>query len=169
MTRISDTLLDMTVACRREALAKCCAATAWVDAMLQGIPFASDAELETSAARIWNKLTREDWLEAFAAHPKIGDLNSLRAKYASTQQWAAGEQSGVGAADDHVLSKLAEHNRIYEERFGYLFIVCATGKTAEEMLQLLLERQQNAPDQELLNAAAEQLKITLLRLRKLAP
>jgi 2-oxo-4-hydroxy-4-carboxy-5-ureidoimidazoline decarboxylase len=121
-----------------------------------------------AAEQAWWDLSRQDWLEAFAAHPKIGDLDALRAKFATTAAWAAGEQSGVAGAPEEVLCELAASNRLYEETFGYIFIVCATGKTAAEMLELLRQRLGNQPDAELAVAAAEQWKITRLRLEKLA-
>ncbi len=111
--------------------------------------------------------TDADWLEAFAAHPRIGDVDALRAKFAATAAWASGEQAGVAGASESTLRALAEGNRDYEAKFGHIFIVCATGKTADEMLGLLRERLANEPDAELAVAAAEQAKITAIRLRKL--
>jgi 2-oxo-4-hydroxy-4-carboxy-5-ureidoimidazoline decarboxylase len=117
--------------------------------------------------RVWERLERVDRLEAFAAHPKIGDLEGLRLKYATTADWASGEQSGVAGASEQTLRALAEGNREYEARFGYLFIVCASGKTADEMLGLLRSRLRNDPAAEQSVASAEQALITRLRLRKL--
>ena len=152
----------------RAALTKCCAAERWVEAMLQGRPYASDASVFSAARDTWWRLTENDWQEAFAAHPQIGDLESLRAKYADTAQWAGGEQSGVVGSSEATLNRLAQLNSEYLRRFGYIFIVCATGKTAEQMLTLLEERLANEHPAELQIAAAEQLQITLLRLGKLA-
>lgn len=151
----------------RELLRKCCAAEKWIAGMLAARPFRDDAHLESTAADVWRSLSTDDWKEAFAAHPRIGDLDSLRAKYADTKNWSAGEQSGVDAAADETLEQLAAGNDAYVEKFGYIFIVCATGKTAEEMLSLLKSRLDNKPDDEIRIAAEEQLKITQLRLRKL--
>jgi 2-oxo-4-hydroxy-4-carboxy-5-ureidoimidazoline decarboxylase len=120
-----------------------------------------------AADAIWLKLDRADWLEAFTHHPKIGDMDSLRAKFATTKEWAAGEQSGVNAANEEVLRGLADGNREYEQRFGHIFIVCATGKSAQEMLTLLRARLHNEADKELRIAAGEQAKITRIRLEKL--
>jgi 2-oxo-4-hydroxy-4-carboxy-5-ureidoimidazoline decarboxylase len=131
-------------------------------------PFPSEADLFTAAEHVWRGLAREDWLEAFATHPRIGDVDSLRKKFAATAAWSAREQAGVAGASEEVLLALAEGNRAYEAKFGYLFIVCATGKTAEEMLALLHQRLGNTPEEELLNAANEQAKITRLRLDKLS-
>ncbi len=135
--------------------------------MAQRFPFQNKEELFVAAEEIWFKLLPNDWLEAFAHHPKIGDMNSLRAKFASTQQWAAGEQAGVRAASDAVLQALAEGNAQYESKFGYIFIVCATGKSAEEMLAILQTRLPNEHATELSLAAVEQSKITRIRLEKL--
>ena len=130
-------------------------------------PFASDEQLLAAAGEIWNRLAPEDCLEAFAAHPRIGDVGALQAKFAATRAWASAEQAGVAAASQDVLQRLLALNREYEWRFGYIFIVCATGKTANEMLAILESRLPNEPLAELRVAAAEQLKITQIRLRKL--
>ncbi len=152
----------------RAALTKCCACKRWVDRMVVERPFTSnDRLLLHDAAEFWWNLDREDWLQAFAAHPKIGDVDSLRAKFANTKQWAGGEQAGVADASQATLEKLAQRNREYEARFGYIFIVCATGKSADEMLAILESRLPNDPQTELRIVAGEQLKITELRLRKL--
>jgi OHCU decarboxylase len=149
-------------------LTQCCAAQGWVHAMINARPYVDDAAILKQAVEVWERLQPSDWLEAFLAHPKIGDVDSLRAKYASTRDWATNEQAGVNAASDNVLRRLSELNREYEAKFGYIFIVCATGKTAEEMLAILESRLPNEPSAELRTAAQEQLKITLIRLQKLA-
>ena len=151
----------------RAALLRCCGSRRWADAMLARRPFASMADLLAAADAVWAGLDRADWLEAFAAHPRIGDLGGLRKKFAATAHWSAGEQAGVAGAAEAVLRDLADGNRRYEERFGHIFIVCATGKTAAEMLRLLRARLPNEPAAELAVAAAEQAKITRLRLEKL--
>jgi 2-oxo-4-hydroxy-4-carboxy-5-ureidoimidazoline decarboxylase len=151
------------------ALTKCCASPAWVREILSRRPFADDAAVHFAAAEIWNSLDREQWLAAFAAHPKIGDVLSLKAKYANTAAWASGEQAGTLEATEETLKKLADGNRAYEAKFGHIFIVCATGKSATEMLALLEARLSNNAAEELAIAAAEQLKITQLRLGKLGP
>ncbi len=112
-------------------------------------------------------MERVDILEAFSHHPRIGDVDSLRKKFATTADWATSEQSGAQAASEAVLRDLAQGNRDYEARFGHIFIVCATGKSAAEMLALLRARIDHAPDVELRIAAAEQEKIAHLRLDKL--
>jgi 2-oxo-4-hydroxy-4-carboxy-5-ureidoimidazoline decarboxylase len=159
---------DLTDADARAALANCCAAEKWVGGMLAACPFASDDALFAACNTVAATLSESDWLEAFAAHPLIGDVDSLRKKYAATKQLAAGEQSGVDAASEATLRELAGLNRAYAEKFGFIFIVFATGKTADEMLAILKSRIDNSRDQELANAAAEQLKITRLRIEKLA-
>lgn len=152
----------------RASLTNCCAAEKWVSSLLAARPYASDDALFAACDTVAATLGEPDWLEAFAAHPLIGDVDSLRKKYAATKQLAAGEQSGVDAASETTLRELAELNRDYAERFGFIFIVFATGKTADEMLAILKSRINNSRDQELANATAEQLKITRLRLTKLA-
>lgn len=151
----------------REELQRCCGATRWVDKMLSGRPFDSVEQLLDEAERVWLSLNDEDCREAFAHHPKIGDLTSLRKKFASTAQWAAGEQAGVSSASEEVLIRLGGGNELYEQKFGYIFIVCATGKSAEEMCGLLYERLENNPAEEIRIAAGEQAKITRLRLQKM--
>lgn len=150
----------------REVLLRCCGSSRWVSEMVRKRPFRDEAELFEVSRKIWNGLEREDWLEAFRHHPRIGDKNSLL-KFATTRLWASSEQSGVSSAREETLEALAEGNRLYEEKFGHIFIVCATGKGAEEILELLRTRLSNAPAQELTIAAEEQDKITRLRLEKL--
>jgi OHCU decarboxylase len=121
-------------------------------------PFRDTEQLLEMADRVWWSLTPADWREAFAAHPRIGETSGSR--------WSQQEQSGAASAQAAVLAELAEANREYERRFGHIFIVCATGKTAEEMLGLLRARLSNDPETELKVAAEEQRKITRLRLQK---
>ncbi len=153
----------------REAFQRCCGSARWSELMTRLRPFVSEAALLSAADDIWWGLARPDWLEAFSAHPKIGDLDALRAKFAATAAWAANEQAAVQTAPDDLLRELALDNVRYEARFGYIFIVCATGKTAEEMLALLKERLTNDSREELKIAAAEQAKITRIRLERIAP
>lgn len=135
--------------------------------MLPFFPADDLVELLEDAEEQWYLCSHDDWKGAFAQHPRIGDLESLKKKFASTAQWAAGEQSGVQDADTETLKALADANRQYEERFGYIFIVCATGKSAGEMLAMLNSRLKNDPAVEIEVAADEQNKITRLRLEKL--
>jgi 2-oxo-4-hydroxy-4-carboxy-5-ureidoimidazoline decarboxylase len=150
-----------------ELLRKCCGATGWVEAMVVRRPFASQEDLLSAADQLWWSLKEEDWLEAFRHHPVIGDIDSLRAKFANTRGWASNEQSGCLGADEEILQELARGNAEYKSKFGFIFIVCATGKSAEQMLSLLNERLPNEPVAELRIAAGEQAKITKLRLEKL--
>lgn len=151
-----------------EELTKCCGATAWVENMVALFPVAAAETLTAQATTVWNSLSETDWREAFTHHPKIGgDVAALREKFASTSTWAEGEQSSVKQASQATLEALAAGNTEYERKFGYIFIVCATGKTADEMLALLQARMPNKPEVELRIAAGEQDKITRIRLEKL--
>ncbi len=161
MTRKAAAYLDgLSEDAARAVLARCCSARRWVEEMLAARPFASDAELLESAGRIWWALGREDWLEAFAGHPRIGAR--------TTDRGARREQAGVDGATAATRAALTRGNRAYEERFGHVFLVCATGKTAGEMLGALRDRLANDPTTELRIAAGEQAKITRLRLETLA-
>jgi 2-oxo-4-hydroxy-4-carboxy-5-ureidoimidazoline decarboxylase len=152
----------------RQALQRCCGAARWVDGMLAARPFASPSALLAQAHDLWNALEVNDWLEAFAHHPEIGaDLKELRKRFARTAELSEAEQAGAAQASDATLLSLRRQNQAYRERFGYSFIVCASGKTAEEMLALLEQRLKSSPEAELGVAAAEQAKITRLRLEKI--
>jgi 2-oxo-4-hydroxy-4-carboxy-5-ureidoimidazoline decarboxylase len=133
-------------------------------------PFASRAALLAAADAVWTGLTEADYLEAFAHHPRIGeDLAALRARFPDTAGWASAEQAGASAADEPTLLALRDENRAYFERFGFIFIVCASGKSARELLASLRDRLGNERPHELAIAATEQAKITRLRLEKLSP
>lgn len=152
----------------RVVLARCCGASQWVAGMLDCRPFANAASLHEAADEIWAAMNREDIFEAFSHHPQIGaDLENLRKKFAATATWSAGEQAGVAESDDSTLEALAQGNRKYLAKFGYIFIVCATGKTASQMLLLLTDRLKNDPEIELKIAAEEHAKIMHIRLDKL--
>jgi len=160
-------------AAERELL-RCCGSTVWAARMADGRPFSNvDAMLDT-ADRVWNDCGAGDWLEAFAAHPKIGAGQAGQAgqagragRVAENTEWSTHEQSGARDAPGEVRDRLARGNRDYEARFGYIFIICATGKSADEMLAALERRLRNPPDVELGIAAGEQRQITRLRLLKL--
>jgi len=158
-------LNDLSAERARAELARCCGASRWVEAMNARRPFRDRAALLSASDEVWWALGEADWREAFAHHPKIGDKPAR--SLASTRRWAAGEQSGVEGASGEEVEALAEGNRAYEARFGYIFIVCATGKTAGEMLALLRARLPNDPAQEIRVAAGEQARITRIRLGKL--
>lgn len=145
----------------------CCAAPKWVFAMLEERPYIDLAQVLSVSESAWARCEKTDYLAAFEAHPKIGDISSLKKKYANTAVLAGSEQSSVGVASDEVISELAIHNALYIERFGFIFIVFATGKSALDMLTLLKQRLSNDPEIELKIAAGEQLKITQLRLKNI--
>jgi 2-oxo-4-hydroxy-4-carboxy-5-ureidoimidazoline decarboxylase len=151
----------------KEELFKCCGSTSWVKMMMTHFPADRLEDLLDNAEEVWNECGDDEWKVAFTHHPKIGDMESLAKKFSSTATWASGEQGLVSEASKEIIAAIAEGNRLYEEKFGYIFIVCATGKSAEEMLALLEDRLNNKPEEELKIAAAEQLKITKLRLQKL--
>lgn len=151
----------------RAALARCCGSRRWVEAMVAARPHRTPAALHAAAEAAFDALGRDDWLEAFAAHPRIGDAAALHARFASTAAWAGAEQAGAAGAAADTLAALAAGNREYERRFGYTFIVCATGRSAAQMLDLLHRRLDHPPADELRVAAAEQRAITRLRLAKL--
>ena len=146
---------------------QCCGSTNWSRRMSRLRPFRDRRELLESADRVWWELRPEDWLEAFSRHPRIGERAASTAGSAQARPWSDEEQSGTQSATQGVLAALAEANRAYRDRFGYIFIVCATGKTGDEMLALLRQRLQNEPGAELCIAAEEQGRITHLRLEKL--
>ena len=153
----------------KTALRRCCGADRWVQGMLDAMPFSSRTHLFGEAERLWWSLGDGDWLEAFDHHPKIGaDPEQLRQKFQQTADWSEAEQSSVQNASEAVLEELAQGNVDYEAKFGFLFIVCATGKSAAQMLHLLQARLPNETAYELRIAAGEQAKITRLRLEKLA-
>lgn len=132
--------------------------------MVRRRPFASTGRLLAAAHEAWADLTQTDWLEAFSHHPKIGDRASLARRFPDTARLSSHEQRGVDAAAADVLDALAAGNRAYEDKFGYIFIVCATGRSATDMLEMLRARLGNDPAEEIRIAAGEQAKITELRL-----
>lgn len=146
---------------------KCCGSTAWAKQMSGARPFSNWDELSAQADEIWWKLTEDDWLEAFRAHPKIGEKKAEVGQSAQAQQWSAIEQSESQKAAAETRAALVDGNREYEQRFGFIFIICATGKSAEEILAALNGRLHNDSQTELRAAAEEQRKITQLRLKKL--
>ena len=150
-----------------EVLLLCCGSQNWANKMAQLRPFQSLEEVQNTAVRIWESLQVQEWLEAFAHHPRIGDRQALAARFASTRNWSANEQVGVEKAEEDILDRLASGNEKYSQRFGYVFLVCATGKSALEMLNLLEARINNSPEEELQIAQQEQQKIMLLRLDKM--
>lgn len=150
-----------------ELLTSCCGSSKWVTAMLTRRPFGSRDVLLAAADIVWHSLDPADWREAFSHHPRIGEQTGATQAPGRGQSWSAGEQARMREASDAVRSALAAVNRQYEERFGYVYIVCATGRSAEEMLEMARARLSNDPDTELTTAAREQQKILRIRLEKL--
>jgi allantoicase len=148
-------------------LRQCCGSKRWAEQLSNDRPYSTFDTLITHADRLWWSLTPDDWLEAFRSHPKIGEQKASDNVSAQSSQWSGQEQSGVSSASQSTVNSLASLNRAYEEKFGFIFIICATGKTSEEMLAALKDRLQHDSDTELHLAAAEQAKITQLRLKKL--
>lgn len=153
-----------------ESLRACCGAPAWISAMLSRRPFRTREALIRAADEEWSKLGPTDWLAAFAHHPRLGERKAAAPDVSkSASAWSEGEQAGTKAAPAQVAAALAEANRAYEARFGFIFILCATGVSATEMLAALERRLDNDHEVEQRIAAEEQRKITKLRLEKLVP
>lgn len=147
---------------KEKQLMSCCSSSTWVTQMMKQFPFSNEEDLVNAAINTWyNHCDSTDWLEAFSHHPKIGDVKSL------TKKFAGKEQASVASANNKTIKALAAANKEYEAGFGFIFIVCATGKSATEMLQLLDDRLINSIGEELHIAMGEQMKITILRFQKL--
>ena len=157
--------LDINEAVQK--LLQCCSSEAWVREMMNNRPFSNLPQMQQIAIDIWWELSAEDYLQAFDGHPKIGDPSSLRKNYANTHQLASDEQSSVKSASEKTIQELSDKNQQYLDKFGFIFIVCATGKSADEMLSLLNDRLPNDRKTEVRNAATEQSKITAIRIGKL--
>jgi OHCU decarboxylase len=157
--------------CKREeaveALTKCCGSRQWAAQLADARPFEDLDALISRAGSIWRGLTPVDWLEAFSHHPRIGGKKAQQSQTEQEQKWSEQEQSAAATTKAELLEELERLNRAYEDRFGYIFIVCATGKSTDEMIGLLRARTGNDPETELRIAAEEQQKITEIRLRKL--
>lgn len=148
-----------------DAMMACCGARRWAAAMVALRPIGSVQELSTAADQVWSTMEETDWMEAFACHPRIGQRNAPHASKKSAA-WSQQEQSSANAAANQVLDELAARNVLYEQRFGFTYIVCATGKSAEEMLAILNRRLASHRAAELREAAEQQRQITQIRLRK---
>ncbi len=145
-------------------LFSCCGSRNFVDKMMLHFPFDSEKNLVDTATNTWyNECSETDWRESFTHHPKIGDVKSL------TEKFAGKEQAGVAVATNETIEALAKANADYEAKFGFIFIVCATGKSADEMLLLLNDRLKNNVEEELNIAMGEQQKISIIRFKKLLP
>lgn len=160
-------LNDLPAAEAESVFMDCCGSLRWSSRMTEARPFAMLEDLYTLADDAWFALSPGDWLEAFAAHPQIGSRSPAPKQQAKSAEWSGGEQAGVDAAAETVRGELAEANRLYEDKFGFIFIVCATGKTADEMLAICRARLGNSLETEIAIAAEEQRKITEIRLNKL--
>jgi len=158
-----DRLNALPAAAAEAAFLACCGSRTWARRMAEGRPYDSRDALLAAADRVWASVADADRLEAFGAHPRIGER---KAGEGEDRRWSAQEQAGAAGARDSILAALTEANRVYDQRFGHIFIVCATGKGAEEMIGLLQARLANDPQTELRIAAEEQGKITRLRLMK---
>ncbi len=168
-TRLNLAALNsLSAPAAEEKLLRCCHSARWAGLVAAERPFASGEELTKFAERTWFSLTEEDWVEAFAAHPEIGNTETLKEKFRNTKSLASAEQAKVAEADEATLAGLLRGNKEYKAKFGFIFIVFATGKGAREMLTLLEARLGNTREAELTNAAREQWKITQLRMEKIA-
>lgn len=148
----------------QKAMLACCGATRWADAMVAARPVPDIAALSETADRVWVPMQEPDWLEAFSCHPRIGDRNAHRTDQSAA--WATQEQAAAATASDPILAQLREKNLLYEQRFGFTYIVCATGKSAQEMLAILTRRLTRDRQTELREAAEQQRQIMQIRLGK---
>ena len=144
----------------------CCGSHAWAAKLVAMRPFRDQQSLFAAADHCWQNLPEADWLEAFRSHPRIGEKHAENKTTAASAAWSRSEQSQMNEADAAILLRMREGHREYEERFGRIFIVCASGKQPAEMLRILEHRLTNDPAQELLESAAQQQQIMQLRLRK---
>jgi OHCU decarboxylase len=147
------------------AMTACCGSRRWAEAMVERRPIGSLVELSIAADQVGSTMEEADWLEAFRCHPRIGDRNTPHAT-AQSAAWSRHEQSSAANAAERIVAALAEGNALYEQRFGFTYIVCATGKSAEEMLAILNRRLSNDRETELREAAEQQRQITQIRLGK---
>jgi 2-oxo-4-hydroxy-4-carboxy-5-ureidoimidazoline decarboxylase len=144
----------------------CCGSPAWARKLTAMRPFANEQKLFAAADACWQSLPPSDWLEAFRSHPRIGEQHSQNKTTATSAAWSKSEQSQMKDADAAILLRMREAHREYEERFGRIFIVCASGKKPAELLRILEQRLNSDPAQELLESAAQQQQIMQLRLRR---
>ncbi len=147
-----------------ETMIACCGAKHWAEGMVTLRPISSVLELSEAADRVWDAMEEPDWMEAFACHPRIGERKAHAT--AKSVAWSRQEQSSAASTADATRAELAAGNALYEERFGFTYIVCATGKSAEEMLAILKRRLNNDRTAELKEAAEQQRQITQIRLGK---
>jgi 2-oxo-4-hydroxy-4-carboxy-5-ureidoimidazoline decarboxylase len=148
-----------------QVMMDCCGAHRWAREMVDQRPIPTESGLHEAADRIWDKMMESDWMEAFSHHPRIGERKAQKASSQSSA-WSSQEQSSIKTAADSVLTALTHGNARYEDKFGFTYIVCATGKTPEAMLAILRRRLTNARAAELREAAEQQRQILHIRLRK---
>lgn len=166
---VINSLLALNEATENEAQAwfmQTCTSKRWCSNMVKKRPFANLESLNTQANLQWQTMTKPDYMEAFSGHPMIGDINTLRKKYANTKALASNEQSGTQGAGEETLHKLQQMNKAYLDKHGFIFIICATGLSADAMLSELAKRLPNSTESEIEKAAQEQMKITLIRINK---
>jgi 2-oxo-4-hydroxy-4-carboxy-5-ureidoimidazoline decarboxylase len=144
----------------------CCGSPAWATRLAAMRPFAEEQILFAAADHCWQHLPQAEWLEAFRSHPRIGEQHAQNQTTATSAAWSRSEQSQMKEADAAILQRMREGHREYEERFGRIFIVCASGKQPAELLRILERRLTSDPAQELQESAAQQQQIMQLRLRK---
>jgi 2-oxo-4-hydroxy-4-carboxy-5-ureidoimidazoline decarboxylase len=166
MSAILDRWNRLSAAEAAREILSCCGSAAWARQLAARRPIADAASLTKASDEIWNRLSAQDWMEAFLKHPRIGERTAPQQASSQSASWSFQEQKNVATAEEAIQLALAKGNREYEIRFGRVFIVCATGKSAAEMLQDLRRRLRNDDATELREAAEEQRKITNLRLRK---
>jgi 2-oxo-4-hydroxy-4-carboxy-5-ureidoimidazoline decarboxylase len=163
------TLIELNLLTPSEAdsfFSQTCAAKRWVTLMQRQRPYLSRDQLLQCARQHWQNMQQQDFLHAFDAHPMIGDINSLREKYANTKVMAGNEQYGAQQADETSLLALQALNLAYHQKHGFIFIICASGLSAKTMLDAITQRIDNPTAKEINIASGEQIKITLLRLQK---
>ena len=156
----------MTTEAASEAVLPCCGSHAWARGLAWRRPLSTLPELLAASDAAWWSLREEDWQEAFDSHPRIGEQHAVKHASHTSLSWSAGEQHTAELSDADAKAQLAEGNRAYEAKFGRIFIVCATGKTAQQMLAMLSRRMHNTPEAELREAAEQQREITHIRLSK---
>ena len=159
-------LNTMDISCAKDWFMQTCTASAWCELMTLSRPYASLDQVIETGSEHWQKMRTSDFIEAFEGHPMIGDIDALREKYAATKAIAGNEQAGTASASDDILQTLQQANKAYLKKHGFIFIICASGLSANTMLNVLQIRLQNTSDEEMKIAAQEQLKITLLRIKK---
>ena len=156
----------MTADAASEAVLPCCGSHAWARGLASRRPLSTLPELLAASDAAWWSLSEQDWQQAFDSHPRIGEQHAVTLATDASLAWSAGEQHAADLSGDDAKAKLSEGNRAYEAIFGRIFIVCATGRTAQEMLAILARRMHNTPEAELQETAEQQRQITHIRLRK---